>query len=173
MRFVREGEDGARKTPPPAENRVLPRRGPIPAPQVVEPPATRASPGRRGASLGVPHLPEPWPRPPGPGPPPPAARAQVGKRRSAGAPPPGATAQPPARAARSCVQGTWGRREVSAGQRAELGTRRPGHRRHRGPRGRARASPGAAVRGRRGCPPCRSARAPRGPRRRPEVGAGL
>lgn len=120
MRFVPGGEVGARKTPAPAENRVLPSGGDA-RPQTgdLSHRAVRARPGRSWAGRLVPQRPgprpqaaRPRPRPPGPAP---SARAQVGKRRSAEAPPPGATAQPPAGAARSCVPGTWGRREVSAG----------------------------------------------------------
>lgn len=110
--------------------------------------------------------------PPRPDRPRPAARAQVGKRRSAGAPPPGATAQPLAGAARSCVRGTWARREVSAGRRAGPG--RGG--RAVAPEGSAGSRPswpwGGGARPAR-VPAQRSARAPRGPSKRPEAGAGL
>lgn len=119
----------------PAENRALPglrhhwirRWAPLPQEPQSRTLASSADPARAGP-------PRPAPRHQAPPPPRPLPRrpAQVGKRRSAGAPPPGATAQPLAGAARSCVLGTWGRREVSAGQRAGPGSRQPGGRCQRG-----------------------------------------
>lgn len=91
----------------------------------------------------------------------------------AGAPPPGAAAQLLAGAVTSCVPGTWGCREVSAGdgQGWALGRRAAGAGRVRG--GAHKPAVGRRARLARAYPAPRRARAPRGPSRRPEAGVGL